>query len=70
MLGRHVTSSELMIEELIQRVYHPHRIVPVAGIQIAGLNESFDLGDAQLDPEINKPIATSSPGPTHAFGRG
>jgi hypothetical protein len=42
----------------------------VAGLQIASLDESFDLGDAQLDSEINEPIASSSPGPTHAFGRG
>lgn len=45
------------------------RFVPIVWVQIAKGNETLNLSDAQLDSEIDQPIASPLPEAPHALCR-
>src|SRR5262245_54103011 len=61
--------SKRNVEKPIKCVENLFQITPVVRLQVAKGNKPVDLRDAQLDPEIHKPIASSFPGAAHALCR-
>jgi hypothetical protein len=58
-----------VIEESIKRAEHLFGIVAIVRPHIAKGNKTANLGDAQLDPEINEPVTPSLPEAAHALCR-